>query len=393
MLNDMKIRGIKPNGKRQKFSDGLGLYLEVTPTGAKIWRLGRRIDGKQKTFTLGKYPAMSLVKAREARDRALEDIAHGVDPNGSHVSEKETEAVMTFAAVEKKWFAAYADKWSKPYADRVNSRMARYMITKLGALPIDKVTGAGILEAARAAEEAGHSYTAHRLIGLVQQMYDFAIACGYCGSNVAARISRGLKPHAGEHFAALTKPEEIADYFRRVERYDGFPPTVYALKLLPYVFLRNSELRCSKWEDIDMDEKLWLIPAGRTKKRRDHLVPLSRQVIAMLDELRQITGDGALMFPGLRTKSIPLTAETLLGALRNMGYARGELTIHGFRATASTILYMLKFPKDVVELQLAHVEENKVRAAYNRYEYLDERREMMQSYADWLDDVRAKYGE
>lgn len=386
-LTDAKIRAAKRGESTKKLSDGGGLQLHVTPAGGRLWRLAYRFEGKQRTLVIGRYPDISLKAARAARDEAKALIAEGRDPSTEKRKAKAT-AATTWAKV--------ADE----YLERERARgRAAATLEKLvlhightnrafGDRPIADLRASDILPLLRVFEQAGKHETARRVRTLCSRIFRYAVATDRCENDPAAVLTGALAAPPPGEFAAVTDREQVGGLMRAIRGYAGDPTTVTALRLLAYTGLRPGEVRSLLWSDVDWSEALISIPAQRMKMRRDHLVPMSRQVVEALTALQPWTGDGALVFPSMRAAGRPLSENTLNAALRRMGYARHEATSHGFRKTFSTLLHEEGWPSDWIEKQLAH-EQGGVRAVYNKAEYLDGRREMMQAYADLLDRLAA----
>ena len=395
MLTDSRIRQLRPNDKVQKVSDGGGLYVQVAPTGTKSWRMGYRFEGKQKTLTIGQYPDVSLADARLAREQAKKLLAQGVDPAAKKQAEKsvvkgDAADGLTFEQIAMEWYERKRVEFAPSHARDVILRLRKHLFPFIGPIPIAELRPRDILRAARAVEETGCLYTARLIASMAARVCAYAQVCEYCDINAGAGLTSVLTMPPKEHRAAVVKPDEFGRVLASLDDYAGFPSTRYALKILPYVFLRSSELRRGRWEEVDLDGALWIIPAGRMKMKREHAVPLARQVVELLRALKEIDGDCALMFPSPFSRSQPISDMGLLNALRRLGHTREEICIHGFRSSASTLLNAMgKYTPDVIEAQLAHQEQNAVRAAYNRADYMEQRRAMMQAWADYIDELRA----
>ena len=399
-LTDTRVRALYAKAQKDekvgKESDGGGLNFQE----GRYWRLSYRFNGKQKTLALGVYPSVSLKAARLARDKAKELLAQGIDPSEKRKQDKEEaqrieqEAVCTFEAVAREWFAKKTTALSADYRKQVLSRLENHLFPYIDNKPFAELKPADILKAVRVTEARGSVEQAHRLCQLAGKVCRYARVSGYVEFDIAAGLTEALAviPQA-THRAALTDPEEVGELLRAIDAYSGDLSIKYALRLLPYVFVRSQELRGAEWDEFDFDKELWTIHAGRMKMRRQHVVPLSRQVVKLLHELREWTGHGRLVFPSPFSATRCISDMGLLNALRRMGYGKGEMSVHGFRGTASTLLNECgKFRHDVIEAQLAHGEKNAVRAAYNHAEYMPERRTMMQEWADMLDAMREGQG-
>ena len=388
-LTERAIKALKPQGKPYKAADGGGLYLYVTPAGGKLWRLKYRYGGKEKRLSLGPWPDITLDAARQKAIDARAALRTGQDPAHSARSSRGGETLEILAA-------AWADKqaWAPSTAKRERYLMTHWL-PKLGSLPARALTPADIRPVILDIEGRGRGEDAHRVRAQIGRVLRYAVALGHAERDVAADLGDVLAPVQSEKYAALTKPAEIGELMRAIHSYTGDPSTCYCLRILPLVFTRPGELRNARWPEFDLDgpEPLWRIPGERMKMRRknpgEHLVPLSTQAAALLTELRTITGRDphGLVFPGL-VPGKPISENTLNQALRRMGYGPDKIVSHGFRAMASTALNEQGHAPDLIELQLAH-RDSSVRAIYNRSTRLPERRAMLQSWADYLDGLRA----
>lgn len=389
-LTDTTIKNAKPKDKPYKLADGGGMYLLVNTKGQKWWRLDYRLNGKRKTISFGVYPDVPLKTARTRRTVAREQIAEGENP--SEIRKKEKAAIDgadSFRTVADEWLEKHSSKWTPKTFDSVTTRLTNYVYPWLGDEPVSKITAVDLLAALRRIEEKGALETAHKVRQYCGQVFRYAIATGRATRDVSQDLKGALTPVNTRHYASITEPRKIGELLRAIDGYKGQPVTRYALRLAPLIFLRPGELRRAAWEDIDLDDAEWRIPAEKMKMDRPHIVPLSAQALEVLKEIEPLTGNGPYLFPSIRTKQRPMSENTLNAALRGMGYSRDEMTAHGFRSMASTRLNELGWNRDAIERQLAHVEGNAVRAAYNYAEHLDERREMMQAWADYLDGLRS----
>ena len=393
-LTDTAVRTAKPKPKPYKLADGHGLYLEVAPSGGKWWRLKFRHGGKEKRLSLGVYPADGLKEARARAAAVKEQLARGLDPSAERRAAKieAAAAVNTFEHVARDWFARQKDGWTPRHALTVLRRLEGHVFPVLGSRPIAELGAPDFLAALRRIEADGHIETARRVAQICGQVTRYARLVGIVQADAASGLSEALTARQTKHFATITEPGEVGALLRAIDAYQGEPATCYALRILPYVFVRSGELRGAAWEELDLDAGQWVIPAERMKMRRPHVVPLARQVVGLFQGMKMFSGRGRLVFPGLASSSRPITDMCLLNALRRMGYARGEMTVHGFRSLASTLLNELGYPPDWIETQLAHAERNSVRGAYNRAQHLPERRRMMQEWADYLDSLREYTG-
>ena len=393
-LFDTTLRNTRAGEKPQKLSDGGGLYLLVKTTGKKFWHMAYRFDGKQKLLSFGQYPEVSLSDAREARQKARELLAKGIDPGQVKKEAKQAKKVeeqiacSTFQKVATEWFQKYELKLSEKHA----AKLRRYLETKIfpliGQKPVAALTPQDFLNVVSEAERLGHNETAHKIMHLCSQVMRYARITGLVQYDTAGGLTAALTSVQRTHYAAITEPKEIGILLRDIDAYEGYTPVYYFLKILPYVFTRPSELRLARWEEFDFDKALWKIPSTRMKMRREHTVPLSSQVIRLLNELRTYTGGGELLFPSPRANSAAITDAAPMAALRRMGYSKEKMTLHGFRAMASTRLNEMNFRPDTIEAQLAHKCADEVRLAYNRADYMAERKDLVQKWADYLDELR-----
>lgn len=403
-LNDLRLKAMKPNGKVQKESDGDGLYAYIGAKSKSIsWQMAYRFTNKQKILTLGKYPEVSLAEARRKCLDARVLLEKGLDPGAVKKAEKETARAeeqansLTFAVIADQWFdKEYAS--SPPNTSKKIRWHLDILCSHIGKKPFSQLERKDIVAAILPTQERGCLDTAHRLAQAANAVCLFAWGLGYADRNIADRIGTTLKPIVRKHRAAITDPQKVGGLLRRIQGYNGAGLSVrYCLNILPYLPLRSEEIRLAKWNEIDFERAVWTIPGKRNehgggmKMRQEHAIPLSKQVIALLKELhdiRQMNGDGELCFPGPRSKSRPITAEGLLAALRDMGYTKEEMSIHGFRTIFSTLARENNCNPDHIEKQLAHKEPNAVVEAYDRSQYFEQRRVLMQTWADYLDELR-----
>lgn len=390
-LTDSSIRNAKQRDRSYRLFDGGGLYLEVAPSGGKWWRLKYRFGGKEKRISLGIYPDVGLKAAREKRDANRKLLANGVDPAESrkaqHAAQADADA-NSFEVVAREWHAKFCPGWVPAHAERVLRLLARDVFPWLGKRPVHAISAPELLAVARRVEGRGALETAHRALQNCGQVFRYAIATGRAERNPAADLRGALPPVIETHHASITEPKAVGELLRAIEGYSGAFVTKCAARLAPLVFVRPGELRRAEWTEINLDAAEWRIPAARMKMRIPHIVPLSLQAIAILKELRPVTGGGLFVFPGVRTSKRPMSENTVNAALRRLGYTKEEMTGHGFRSMASTMLNEQGWNRDAIERQLAHTERDAVRAAYNYAEHLPERRKMMQSWADYLDSLR-----
>ena len=391
-LNDTKIRSTKPSEKPMKLFDEGGLYLLITPSGGKLWRFKYRFDGKEKLLSLGTYPEISLADARQRRDEARRNVAHGVDPSTLRKAQKQsqTEETETFEVVAREWYTKFTPTWSAGHAESIKGRLEKDLIPWLGKLPMKEIKAPKVLEALRRIEDRGALEQAHRVRTIAGQVFRYAVATGRAERDVSADLRGALPQPPERHHAAITDPREVAPLLRAIDGYQGHFMVRCALKLAPLLFVRPGELRHAEWEEIDLDEAVWCIPAGKMKVKQPHIVPLCRQAVAILTELKALTGTSRYIFPSTRSHVRPMSDNTVNAALRYLGYDRNTMTGHGFRAMARTILdEVLHVRPDYIEHQLAHSVRDPLGRAYNRTAHLDERRKMMQQWADYLYGIKA----
>ena len=392
-LTDTFVKNIKPPEAAigAKHSDGLGLYLHVKEAG-KYWRMNYRFTGKQKTLALGVYPAVSLAKARQRRDKARELLAEGIDPSTAKKEDKQAKAdaaANTFEMVARDWLAKTAADRMATTQDKLTSWLEKDVIPFIGKMPISAIGPRDVLAALRKMEARGALESVQRVKQVCGQVFRYAVATGSAERDVTQDLKGALtKPTAG-HFAAITEPKQAGDLMRSIFDYSGHPCTVAALKLSPLVFVRPGELRTMEWVEVDLDAAEWRIPGSKMKMKLDHLVPLSTQAVALLRGVQPMTGHGRYVFPSLRTGERPMSENTINAALRGMGYSAEVHSAHGFRATARTIMdEVLGERVDLIEHQLAHAVRDVNGRAYNRTAHLPARRVMMQTWADYLDKLR-----
>ena len=390
-LTDTAIRNAKPAEKAKKLFDGGGLYLEVAPSGGKWWRLKYRFGGKEKRLSLGVYPDVSLKDARERRDEARKLLANEVDPSENRKAKKAAKlerAANSFEVVAREWFGKHSPNWSANHSDRIIRRLERDIFPWIGGKPIADITAPQLLEVIRRIEQRGALETAHRALGNCGQVFRYAIATGRAERDPSGDLRGALPPVKGKHFASVTEPKKVAEVLRALDGYEGTLTVRCALLLAPLVFVRPGELRHAKWADIDLDSAEWRYTV--TKTDTQHIVPLARQAVEILRELYPLTGRGRYVFPGARSAARPMSDNAILAAMRRMGIGKEEMSGHGFRAMARTILdEVLGFRPDYIEHQLAHAVRDPNGRAYNRTAHLPERRKMMQEWADYLDKLKA----
>ena len=388
-LTDSKVKSAKPKERAYKLSDGAGMYLQVTPTGSKYWRLKYRFGGKEKTLALGVYPDVKLKAARAKRNAARELLEACKDPGLAKKEQKRQEimrASNTFEAVAREWYEQQRHRWTAKHAKKLISSLESNIFPALGNRPIAEITAPELLDVLRVIEHRGALVMARDVLQRCSAVFRFAIASCRAEKNPAADLQGALKPPKETHYASLDA-KDLPEFLNKLEQYDGHRMTQIGIRLLMLTFVRTGELRAAKWKEFDIENRLWRIPAERMKMGVEHLVPLSDQVVECLTELHDLTGYYDLAFPGRNNVRKPMSENTILFGLYRMGY-HGKATGHGFRSTASTVLHEMQFPSDAIERQLAHGERDKVRAAYNKALYLEKRTEIMQAWADYLDTVK-----
>lgn len=394
-LTDIAIRNAKPREKPYKMGDAGGLFLLVQPTGGKLWRLKYRIDGREKKLGLGTYPDVSLIKARKRRDEARELIADGKDPAIEKQRERSQAREMadnTFAIIADEYVAKRKRDGQKGWSEATAKR-SEYILSLLrpsiGRLPIADIRPRDVLDALRKVEAKGQLETARRMQQLAGAVFRYAVATTRLDSDPTRDLRGALVSPTVTHYGAITDAKRAGQLLRAIDGYEGQGITRAAMQIAPHVFVRPGELRQVQWSELDLDGAVWAIPAEKTKMRKAHHVPLSRQVVALFRELYEVTGPSGYVFPGIRTRARPMSENTINAGLRRLGYSTDEMTAHGFRAMASTLLNESgKWSPDAIERALAHGDSDKVRAAYHRGAHWNERVEMAQWWSDHLDELR-----
>jgi len=392
-MTDMKVRTAKPKEKPYKLTDGDGLFLLITATGGKWWRFKYRFGGKEKLLSFGTYPEVSLADARGKREAARKQVAAGVDPGVVRKAQKAATIAgceNSFEIVGREWHGKFAKTWSTVHADTILGRLEKEVFPWLGPLPIEDISAPELLKVLRRMESRGALDTAHRVRNHCSNTFRYAIATGRAVRDPAADLRGALPPVKNNHFAAPTDPKDVAPLLRAMEEYQGSFVVKCALQLAPILFVRPGELRHAEWSEIDLDMEQWNIPGEKMKMKEPHLVPLPSQAIAILKELQPLTGVSRYVFPSGRSFARPMSENAVNAALRRMGFEKVEITGHGFRAMARTILdEVLQVRPDFIEHQLAHAVRDPNGRAYNRTAHLGERRKMMQKWADYLDVLKA----
>jgi integrase len=395
-LNDLTIKTAKPKEKAYKLFDGGGLYVEVKPSGSKLWRLKFQHAGKESRTSLGAYPVISLTQARKLRDEAKVELHAGRSPVAAKKMRKAAEMALTehtFNAVFERWYKRQAPEWTDKYAAKLKAMMEKNVLPWLGQSPVVSIEAPEILKVIRRIEESGHNETAHRALQRTGQVMKFAVAEGILLRDPTSDLKAALVPMAQtKHMAATTDPEAVAAIIRRFASFAGTATVRCALNLAPLVFTRPGELRQARWADIDLEGRVWNIPAESMKMREPHLVPLSTQAIVILNEMQPLSGHLEYVFPGARDPQRPMSEAAVNAAMRRIGIdTKTELTGHGFRALARTILHeRLGYEPEVIEQQLAHKVAGPLGAAYARARFVEKRTEMMQTWADYLDGLKTE---
>jgi integrase len=393
-LTNTAILKAQPGDKPLKLFDGGGLFLLIKPSGGKWWRLKYRYLKREKLLSLGTYPEVSLKEAREKRDFARKQLAAEIDPGANRKAVKVSRIDSdgnSLEIISREWLNKKSYVWSQSHTDKIIRRLERDVFPWIGKRPISEITPPELLGVLRRIEERGVPETAHRALQNFGQVLRYAIATGRATYNIAGDLRGALMPIKEGHFAAITDPEEVGSLLRAISSYKGSVVTKCAMRLAPLVFLRPGELRQAEWVEINLEKAEWIIPAARMKLKNqgDHLVPLSRQAIEILKELHPVTGEGRYVFPGARSGSRPMSDNAILAAMRRMDIPKEQMTGHGFRAMARTILdEVLHIRPDYIEHQLAHAVRDPNGRAYNRTAHLPERRKMMQKWADYLDTIK-----
>ena len=396
-LTDKQLKSLQADGRRRKYSDAggvPGLYIEVSPTGRKWWRLKFRMDGKERLLALGDYPDVSLKDARQRALAARQMIAAGIDPVQARSGGEGDVHRQTFGRVAWDWFERNRGQWTAEHGEKIKKRLEGRVLPVLGEQLVESIQPCDVLELCRGIEGSVSAYMAHSILGLVSRVCRYAVASGLIPSDPCRDIAGALRPHRYQHMPAITDPVRVGELAAKIDAYQGMLTTRAAMQLMLLCMCRTGEIRGMRWEEIDWRDNIWRIPAERMKMRRPHIVPLSRQAVAILAGLYALTGKngGCFVFPSYcRDKYFsPMGKNTINNALRAMGYNARELVGHGFRSVASTLLNEQGWAPDVIETQLAHAPADSVRAAYNRAAWLDDRRRMLQAWADYLDQLKAQ---
>ncbi len=391
-LTDVEIRKAKPGEKPIKLSDVRGLYLEIAPGGGKWWRLKYRFEGKEKRLSLGVYPDVGLKEARDRRDDARKLLADGVDPSSNRKAQKAAKAELganTFEVIAREWLQKFAGTKTQKYWDGVLKRFERDIFPWLGGKPVAEISSKELLATVRRIEARGAVESAHRALSSCGQVFRYAVATGRAERDPSGALKGAIPPAQVKHMAATTDPKRLAEILRDMDGYRGTLIVRCALRLAPLVFVRPGELRKAHWADFNLEAAEWRYHV--TKVNAPLIVPLCTQAVALLKEIQPLTSNGTFVFPGARSKARPMSENAILAALRRLGITKEEMSGHGFRAVARTLLdEVLGFRPDFIEHQLSHVVKDPNGRAYNRTTHLDERRKMMQAWADYLDSLRGQ---
>ena len=387
-LTDVAIRTAKSREKPYKMYDAGGLLMLVNPNGSKWWRFKYRFAGREKALSLGTYPDTGLKKARSRLEEVRTLVADGVDPAQVRKQAKR-QLAESVEAVAREWFATKT-QWAESHSKKVLSRLETWVYPTLGSRPIASITPTDVLEVLRRIEKRGTVETAHRVQSYFSQILRYAVATQRADRDVTVDLRGALQTPVTNHFAAILDPAELGGLLRAIREYRGTYPVQCALILTPHLIVRPGELRRMEWAEIDVDQRIWTIQSTKMKGKRSHLVPLADQSLAILDELRPLTGTGQYVFPSLGNKTRPMSENTVNSALRRLGYSKKEVTAHGFRATARTLMDEVLHERiDVIEHQLGHQVRDALGTAYNRTTFLDERRAMMTRWSNYLDSLAA----
>lgn len=384
-LNARQVDAAKPREKAYKLADGAGLYLEVVPSGSRYWRMKYRFNGKEKRMAFGVYPAVSLAQARALRDDAKKKLAEGIDPSLAKKEEKLVRDVQlnnTFQAVALEWHGTKVSRWSEGYASDIIEAFNKDIFPYIGQQPVNEIKPLVLLNVLRRIESRGATEKDKKVRQRCSEVFRYAIVTGRAEYNPAADLTSAMSGHESKHYPFLTV-EELPDFFKALAGYTGSPLVVLAARLLILTGVRTGELRGAFWSEFDLEKAVWEIPAERMKMKRPHLVPLSTQALEIVQQLKVMSGQYPLVFPGRNDPRKTMSEASINQVFKRIGYT-GRVTGHGFRHTMSTILHEEGFNTAWIETQLAHVDKNAIRGTYNHALYLEGRREMMQWYADYI---------
>lgn len=391
-LTDLQCKNAKSSDTPVKLADGGGLYLLVNPNGSKWWRLKYRFQGKEKLLSLGVYPETALSVAREKREEAKKLLRVGICPSYDRQKNKllgQEASENTFESISREWFDKKVQNWAPATATKVLSFFENDIFPWIGRRPIKEITAAELLAVIRRTETRGTRELPNRIRGYSGQVFRYAVATGRAERDPSVDLRGALTPVRHKHHASITEPKEVGALLRAIDSFTGSFVTKCALQLAPLVFVRPGELRHAEWVELDLEIGEWRIPGPKMKMKDKHIVPLSRQAVEIFKAIQPLTGEGKYVFPSNRTTERPMSENTVNAALRRLGYEKTEMTGHGFRSMASTLLHEQGWPHEAIERQLAHAERDSVVAAYNYSEHLPKRREMMQAWSDYLDELKA----
>ena len=393
-LTELEVKKEKASDKPKKKADGGGMYLLVQTSGTKCWRMDYRFEGKRKTLAFGVYPDVSLAQARQRREDARKLLANSIDPGAVKQAQKLTSVALaenSFEVVAREWFAKHSPNWKEAHSSKIIARLEHDIFPWIGARPVAEITAPTLLAAIRRIEARGALETAHRALACCGRVFRYAVATGRAERDPAGDLRGSLPPvKKDKHFAAITEPKRVGELMRDIDGYHGSYIVKCAFKLSPLLFVRPGELRKMAWKDVNIDAAEWIYHVSKTDTM--HIVPLAWQAVEVLREIQPLTGRGMYVFPSERDHNRPMSDNAIRSALRRMGWTNDEMTPHGFRAMASTMLDNMGYKQEWLERQLAHEEANKVKAAYKRDAwrmYLPERTAMMQAWADYLDTLKA----
>ena len=390
-LTDMKVQKSKPQDKPVTLFDGGGLFLLVTPSGGKLWRFKYRYDGKQKLLALGAYPEVSLADARHKREDARKLLASKNDPGAVRKAQNQanTQKSETFETIAREWFQKFSQRWKETHSSRIIRSLERDVFPWIGTQPIAEIKAPELLAVLRRVETRGTLDTVHRIRTICGQIFRYAVASGRAERDPSGDLKGAIPPPQEGHMAAIIEPAKVGELLRAIDGYQGSVAVQCALKLAPLVFVRPGELRNMEWVEIDFENAQWNIPSAKMKMKEPHIVPLPTQALALLTAIKSLTSASRYVFPSGRSFDRPMSNNAILAALRRMGYTKDEMSGHGFRAMARTILdEVLQVRTDYIEAQLAHRVRDPLGRSYNRTHHLNERRKMMQTWADYLDGLK-----
>jgi integrase len=393
-LTDIAIRTAKPAEKAYKMTDGDGMFLSVRPNGSKLWQMKYRFAGKEKLLSIGQYPQVTLAEARERRLEARKLLGNGIDPSTQKQETRrqaELDALHTFEAVAHQWHEKNLNKWSSAHAAKIWRRIELHLLPRLGKRPVKDIKPLELLRVLQEVENRGTTEISHRILQTAQEILNFAVIMGLTEYNAAMGLGKAMKAHKTRNYPALPL-KELPEFLAKLDACETSQQNKLAIHLLMHTFVRQGEMRHARWTDIDWEKAEWRLPPETTKMKSEHVVPLSRQTLAILKELFAITGNNphGVILPSQHYQKHTIMSENTINLVfKRLGY-KGRMVGHGFRSIASTALNETGFPPDVIERQLAHTERNKVRASYNRADYMEQRKAMMQVWSDRLDQLEGK---